>query len=343
MIGIDISDHSIKIVQLLGSDEKKLTAHCWRPVSPGVLERGVIVKPDVISKQLAQALSECKIRNVHDDPVVVSIPETQSFLRVTEVPHMADDEVTEAVRWDVKQHIPFGLENVYIDWQHLNAVGHDTTKNQQEVLVGAAQKKVVDPLWDVVQSLDLDVAAFELESQAITRVLVSSELRSKQGVLIVDVGSVATNVIIHDHGAMRFTASLQKGASHMMSGTLAPDEMQLLDGPPHPFDEIDTASIQARLQPAEEELVVEIKGIVEFYNGIDTQHQVREILLTGGGANLPGLDHAFLKYFDNVHMQRGNPWVNILPAGVGSKSPLDLHESVHFTTALGLALREVVV
>ena len=73
---------------------------------------------------------------------------------------------------------------------------------------------------------------------------------------------------------------------------------------------------------------------MEFYNGIDTQHQVREILLTGGGANLPGLDHAFLKYFDNVHMQRGNPWVNILPAGSGGRPPLDIHETVHFTTAL---------
>ncbi|MCH8005031.1 MAG: DEAD/DEAH box helicase family protein, partial [Planctomycetes bacterium] len=34
-----------------------------------------------------------------------------------------EDEVDEAIQWEVAQHIPFGLENVYIDWQPVHS-GH---------------------------------------------------------------------------------------------------------------------------------------------------------------------------------------------------------------------------
>jgi len=44
-------------------------------------------------------------------------------LRVIEIPIMNEDEVAEAVQWEVSHHIPFGLENVYIDWQTLQS-GH---------------------------------------------------------------------------------------------------------------------------------------------------------------------------------------------------------------------------
>ena len=86
---------------------------------------------------------------------------------------------------------------------------------------------------------------------------------------------------------------------------------------------------------------MEIRGIADFYNSIDEQHEVREILLTGGGSNLPGLDKVFLRFFGNVHVQRGNPWVNILRTGKEKRPPLSLQESVFFTTAIGAALRPV--
>jgi type IV pilus assembly protein PilM len=273
-----------------------------------------------------------------DDTVVASIPETQSFLRVIELPVIPDDEMSEAVRWEVAQHIPFGLENVYVDWQPVKA-GHAARANQCEVLVGAAQRKVVDPLVSVFTELKLDVVALELESQAIVRALISDELRGHPGLLLVDLGGTVTNVVIHDHGAMRFTASLQRGAEDLMK-LLTAEDVKMLAMP----QQVELApEVKERIaelaRSSQEELVAEIRGIAEFYNNIDSRHTVREILLTGGGSNFPGLDRVFLRYFDNVHVQRGNPWVNILSGGEKKQPPLSLGESVHFTTALGLALR----
>ncbi len=340
MIGLDISDRSVKVVQLSESSPRRLLAHCWQPIPNGVIERGVIQQPSILKKTLSRARKYCRLLS-WDDPVTVSVPETQSFLRVTQLPIMDPEEIEEAVPWEVARHIPFGLENVYVDWQPVKS-GHKVVEGKQEVLVGAAQKKVVDPLLEVLYELQLDVAALELESQAIVRALVSRELKAHQGLLLVDLGGTATNVVIHDHGTIRFTASLQRGGQDLLKALPAREAKELSFPREEELPEEEAALMAERMRAAQEGLVMEILGIVEFYNSIDEQHEVREILLTGGGANFPGLDRVFLRFFDNVHVQRGNPWVNILPLKSAKKKiPLSLRESVHFSTALGLSLRQV--
>src|SRR3989344_5766255 len=340
MIGLDVSDQSVKIVQLTNDALRQLVASCWQAMPAGLVEHGVIQQEAAVTKVLTEAFRLCQLGLVRADAVVASIPETQSFLRVIELPAMAVEEMDEAVRWEVAQHIPFGLDNVYIDWQAIGQ-GHTAATGRQEVLVGAAQRKVIDPLVRVLTALKVDVAALELESQAITRALVSAELRSHQGLVIVDLGGSATNVVIHDHGTMRFSASLQRGTSQL-SRLLSAEDAQRLRGPRSEVLSAEVAQrVAERMRSGQEELVMEIHGIVEFYNGIDAQHRVREILLTGGGSNLPGLDRIFLRFFDNVHVQRGDPWANIIPVAREKKPPLPLRESVHFATSLGLALRSV--
>lgn len=340
MLGLDISDQCVKLVRLSARVPRTLVAHCWQAVPEGAVERGVIQRSDELARVVREALSACQVPVPVAEPAVAVVPEVQSFLRVIELPDMPTDEMTEAVRWEVGRHIPFGVENVYIDWQPVGG-GHEPAAGRREVLVGAAHRRAVDPLVAVLRAVNLDAAALEIESQAIVRALVSRELKRHQGLLIIDLGGTATNVVIHDHGAMRFTASLQRGVRELTS-VLDPREAALVALPQQPGVVAELALRAAgQLRAGQEALVSEILGIAEFYNSIDARHEVKEILLSGAGANLPGLDAVFLRYFGNVHVQRGNPWVNILGAGRDKQPPLSLQESVHFTTALGAALREV--
>lgn len=341
MIGIDVSERSLKMIWLSSGHSRRVLAYTVRDLPAGLMEDGVIKDQKRIQESILAAMRECKIDPSTREPIVASIPETQSFLRVVEVPNMQEDEVGEAVQWEVAQHIPFGLENVYIDWEPIIAEGHQAASGRQEILVGAAQKKVVDPLAAVFQALGLDVAAFELESQALVRSLVSEDLRSKQGMLMVDLGGGSTNVIIHDHGTIRFTASLQKGSDRMRD-TLAPEEIAVINSEPDVMPPEPARVIEEKLAGMYQELAQEVNGIVEFYNGIDVQHEVREIILTGGGCNFPGLGQAFLQIFGDIHVQRGNPWVNVL-SGTERRAPMSIGKAVRFATALGLALRPVTI
>ena len=324
MIGIDVSERSIKVVQFTDRPPRRLLAHVMADMPAGVMEAGVVQNGGAMQQVVREALKGSQVSLTANNAVVASIPETQSFLRVIEIPTMREDEISEAIQWEVAQHIPFGLENVYVDWQPLaGGGGHNAAAGKQEILVGAAQKKVIEPLHATFAALALDVAAFELESQALTRALVSPDLRYKQGILLVDLGGSSTNVVIHDHGTIRFTASLQKGSDRIRD-TLSPEEIQIINTRPDEVAPESAQAIERKLASMYQELVMEVNGIVEFYNGIDVQHEVREIILTGGGSNFPGLGAAFLRVFDNVHVQRGNPWVNIMTGAADHSAPMGI-------------------
>ncbi|MDA1168966.1 MAG: type IV pilus assembly protein PilM [bacterium] len=341
MIGIDISDQTIKIVQLSSAPKWRLVSHCIKTLPRGVIENGVVLDKKKMGEEIITALTSCRIPVKIKDSVVASIPETQSFLRVIEIPTMSEDEIHEAVRWEIAQHIPFGLDNVYVDWQACSASNHLVKSGAMEVEVGAAQKKVVDPLYDVMQLIGLDVAAFELESQAIMRSLVSRDWKRKQGILIIDIGNTATNVVVYDYGASRFAASLPQGVVQLLRDVPQQDAEQITENL-HALPKWFSDRVEATVSVAADALVRDIFGIVQYYDSIDTQHAVKEIILTGGGSNLLGLDRAFLKYFTEVHIQRGNPWVNILKGKRVAKPPMPLEESVRYSTAIGLALRSCV-
>ena len=340
MIGIDISDQTIKVVEISSAPKRRLLSHCLKMIPAGVIANGVVVDKKAMAQALEGALSECRISTKVRDSVIASIPETQSFLRVIEVPQMNEDELSEAVRWEIGQHIPFGLDNVYVDWQEVAASGHELKPGHMEVQVGAAQKPVVDSLYDVMKEIGLDVAAYELESQAVVRSLVSSEWMLKHGILIIDLGSTTTNVIVYDYGAIRFTASLQQGVVQLIEG-MAPEDTKKLMAHLHEIPKELAAKAHDHVVASADKLVKDILGIIDFYNSVDKKHVVKELLLVGGGSNLTGLDTVFLKYFTDVHVQRGNPWVNVLEGKKDSRPPLDLQESVRYATAIGLALRDV--
>lgn len=338
MVGIDISDQTIKIVQISDGSKRRLLGRDIHVLPAGLIEHGVVANQSAMEKELRAAFAACRITPSRST-AIVSIPETQSFLRVIEVPEMTDDEVGEAIKWEIAQHIPFSIDSVYIDWQGLSKNGHIASAGHREVQVGAAQKKVVDPLYSVMMNVGIDVAAFELESQAIVRSLISPTLHEKQGVLIVDFGSTATNVIVHDIGASRFTASLQRGVTEVLT-ELAPADKMLVMEQLHTMPKELADRIAPHIAAQIDKLIVDIRGVADFYNSIDANHRVREVILSGGGSNLPGLDTAFLHHFDDIHIQRGNPWVNVLSDKEQLHAPLDPQESARYTTAIGLALRE---
>ncbi len=336
MIGLDISDQTIKLVRF--SSKGKLISHCMKTLSPGIMENGIVADQKKMAEDIKAIFASCRIPLKVRDSIVASIPETQSFLRVIEIPAMSEDEIHEAVRWEIAQHIPFGLDNVYVDWQPSVSSEKVAKEGHIEVEVGAAQKKVVDPLYEAIKSVGLDIAAFELESQAIVRSLISNELKQKQGILVIDLGSTATNVVVHDYGAIRFTASLPQGVVELLKDVTPADGkaiMENLNGLPKELSD----RVEEKISLSADSLVRDIQGIVQFYNTSGTKNEVKEVILTGGGSNLPGLDVVFLKYFTEVRIQRGNPWVNILTGKRATKPPMNIQESVRFSTAIGLALR----
>lgn len=345
MIGVDISDKSIKIAEVIGRKKTTLRTVCWSPLAPNLIRRGVVQDVPAVIAALQDAFKKCSPVAISGESVVASIPETQSFVRILEIPVMSQKEMDEAVKWAVRRHIPFDLDRVYLDWQPVGAVRGK--RKQQYVIVGAVQKGVVDPLLQVLDGVGLRVIALELEVQAIVRSILPLGAVDVHGILIVDLGATSTNIIFFDGGAMKFTSSVQVGGDDLtraLAHTLhikpsVAAEKKATIGVLEREGEEDVAYA---LRDATNKMLLQIRKVVrEMTTQLQGDQAVRAIVLSGGSANLPGIQDVFADVFPDIPVQMANPWVNILAEGKDGKMPLSAQDASHFVTALGLALREV--
>lgn len=344
MIGVDISDRSIKIAEIAGKDNMSLRTVCWSPLPAGHIRRGIIQDVPAVTAALQETFAKCSPQPLSDPAVVASIPETQSFVRVIDVPQMSDAETDEAVQWAVRQHIPFDLDRVYLDWQSLP--GSQLQNGRREVLVGAVQRNVVDPLLQVLDNAGLAVMALELEAQAILRSLLPRESADIRGVLVIDIGATFSEIIFFDGGVMRFTTSIQSGGDDL-TAALAKElqldvntaaEKKAVIGVTDQAGE--NAVVSATLHTATVDLLRKIERVVrEIAVQFRSESVVRAILLSGGSANLPGIERVMAEVFPGIPVQKGSPWINLQGDTKRGGMTLSPESASHFVTALGLALR----
>lgn len=344
MIGVDISGRSIKAAEVIhGRRSLILRNASWASLAPEAIRRGVIQNVPIVVKALKKALVDI---STDANDVVASIPEVQSFVRVLELPVMGEAEMNEAVQWAIRRHIPFDLDHVYVDWELLS---DEKKEGQCHVLVGAAQRAVVDPLLEVFDTLGLNVVALELEAEAVVRCLlprVAGESRDIRGVLLIDLGATSTNVVFFDRGAMRYTASIQSGGDDLtqrladaLKLTLPAAVEKKARVGLHETGRDDAAVVKV-LRDTLRDLILRVERIVrEMSVQLSAEQSIRAILLSGGGANLPGISELFGSVFPGVSVQLGNPWTNLSRARRGRTARLTTEDALHFATAFGLAER----
>ncbi len=343
MIGIDISDRSVKIAEASSASRPEFKTVCWSPLPAGLLRRGIVQDVPTLIEHLKTTCGKCSPFPLSESPIVASIPETRSFIRVLDLPILSEQETDEAVKWAIRKDLPFDLESVYVGWQPIVSA---PSANMRQVLVGAAQRAVIDPLLAALDGAGFHVVALELESQAMVRSLLPLDSASVEGVVICDLGASTTKIIYFDRGAMRLTADVPSGGDRLTAElvrafTLTPEiaaEKKSIIGVI--AREGEDGAIASTLRTAVLTLAQEVRRTIESsLPQLPGGGSVRGILLSGGGANLPGIRDIFGEVFPGIPVQIGNPLTNLTVESSAHTVPISPQDATHFVTALGLALR----
>jgi len=343
--GLDISDLSIKIA-LLEQDGKhiELASFGRQEIPESVIEKGVIKKENELISLIKKTVGEAKGQKIKTEHCIVSLPETESYIRVIQLPRIKKEEISEAIKWELEANIPVSLEDLYFDWQEITRPS--SRENHLDVLIGALPKTLVDPYLNVIKKAGLAPLVFEIESVATARALIKNEV-STEAVMIIDLGGRKTTLVIFGDDTILFTTGLPISNSELtfdIAKNLKVDkekakELKFKFGLD---DSEEDGKIYRAMEPRILELVGEIKKYIDYFQASKMAHSGRQsiskILLCGGGANLKGLS-AFLSGRLGVGVSVGNPWVNIFNASSDELPEITFDDSLSFTTALGLALR----
>jgi type IV pilus assembly protein PilM len=340
IFGVDLSDISVKVIQLEkqgGIVELRSFADMAIPL--GCIDNGKIVDKAKVAAILKEVVKKAGPKKINTRKVICSIPESKAFLRIINIPNMEEEEIKEAIKWEMEANIPLPLDKVYFDWQ---VIGNDK-KNKNNILTVAVAKEIVDDQMEVLKMAGLDVYGLEVESIASARSLIKENEKVKgDTTLIVDLGSNRTSFIMVVDGFTFFTSSISfssESINDAISKRLnvnlkEAEEIKINYGIEYLNSDNPIFNATKYLL---ENLIMEIEKNLDFYFSINkSETKMEKIILCGGGANLKGIIPFLVKRL-NIQVEIGNPWINM---NFGKKLPsITKQDSVRYSTVIGLALR----
>lgn len=360
-IGLDISDLSLKLVQLKASRGKiKIQALGKKNIPKGVIENGVVLNEGAFLEAVNSIISKPKFGTISTNEVVACLPETKTFVKTIEI-EASPNKISDIVESQIQKSFPFSIEELYYDWQ---VVKKD--RNSSIVLVGAAPKSIVDQYTALLNQANLSIRAFEIEGVAICRAILPEESpkfdrKIAKNYIIIDIGAKRASIIIYANNSVVTSVSLPisgEETTEKISKTLEIDREQA-----------EKAKIICGLDKTKAQGVIceilseKIENLINSLNeALDFFHihhkdfgEIDEIILCGGGSNIKDLDKRIFE-ITNIKTSRANLFINLDDnqdkianllqekhyAKEKNKTIVSEQTSIYaYATTIGLALRNI--
>jgi type IV pilus assembly protein PilM len=344
-LGLDISEHVFRLVEIRRGPfyRRRLVLHRYSEerVQDGVVVAGEFKDPAAVVGHIKNLLKKAYKRSPSRG-AVVSLPETRTFIKVISVKRPNDLEaIPAAILAEAELHIPTPINDLYVDWQHMEDPKDVPIGKSMSVTIAAAPKTIVDSYSSALEAAGLVPVAFEIEAQAIVRSVIPKK-GDGATIGIVDFGATRSSFIVYDKGTIQFTVSIPLSGDVV---TRRISESLSVDLPEAERTKrqcgVDAHKCGTRLwsimEPFLSEMSDRIIDAVNFYRDhFPGGRPLDEIILCGGGANMARMDE-LLSDLTKTPVRKADPWINIDPG----HTPLPSEIILSSTTAVGLALRQV--
>jgi type IV pilus assembly protein PilM len=339
--GLDIGATTMKLVWLGGQKTGYILASCLIAPTPskGILSSSPIDEEEM-SQAIKKAISEAGIKTKF---VNIALAENQVYTKVIDMPSLSDRELASAIYWEAEQYIPVPLANITLVWAVLRRPEKPSANEKMQVLMVGAPTVLIQKYQKIIGMAGLTINSMETELLATVRSLAVSPVGQPfPPSLIVNIGAISTSLTIVKDGVMVFTYSTQIGGA-AINRAIATD-FGLTSQQAEEYKKVYGISgknlggkIGQATSPILMSIVSEVKKAIAFYaQKYKDDSPIRQIILSGGTAKLPGIE-VFFAQNCGVETIMANPW-KILSSQQIPKEVLD--NSADYTIAVGLAMKD---
>lgn len=339
-IGLDIGYASIKAVVLSHRENppRLITIGNVAAPQPGMVSEADL-ELEAVSTAIKNLFSEIKTSTKE---VVVAVPESKIFTRVIyDLPYLTDDELPQAIHYAAEEFVPMPIQEVHLNYQVIFRSPKKDATSRTVVFVVATPKVLIDKYLRVLQMADLQPIAVETELLAASRALVGSNSFSPT-TLLVQMGATNTDFAVVSEGLILSTRSISTGGTALTRAIAQNFNFEMIQAEEYKKvyglleDQLEGKLFQA-LKPIVDVIATEAKRVIQAHESQNQQRPVKRVVLTGGGAKLPGLVRYFATSLD-LETQEADPWAAV-SVDDDLKSKL-LAEGPAYSIAVGLALRD---
>ncbi|HCH77765.1 MAG TPA: pilus assembly protein PilM, partial [Pseudomonas sp.] len=294
LLGIDISSTSVKLLELSRSGSRyRVEAYAVEPLpANAVVEKNIAELEGVgqaLQRVVAKAKTGCK-------SAVVAVSGSAVITKIIEMDAgLSDEELENQLKIEADQYIPYPLEEVAIDFEVQGPAPR--SPGRAEVLLAACRKENVEIREAALALAGLTAKVVDVEAYALERSygLLAPQLGAAHGeltVAVVDIGATMTTLSVLHNGRTIYTREQLFGGRQLTEEIqrrygLSQEEAGLAKkqgGLPDDYD-------SEVLLPFKEAVVQQVSRSLQFFFAAGQFHDVDCILLAGGTASIPGLDH----------------------------------------------------
>lgn len=342
IIGLDIGSKNIKAVQLRNAKGYQLEQLGIVPLAPELIVDGSILDAPRVVEAIKELISKLNIK-VKDATISVSGHASVIIKRIA-LPLMSEEELSESIKFEAEQYIPFNIEDINLDYQIL---GQRHEENKMDVLLVAAKKDKINEYVSVTREAGLNPVIVDVDAFALENMYeINYETPAGKNIALVNIGATTININILKDGVSIFTRNSSIGGNLISEtiqrelGVSYDDAERLKAGEAVEIRGFSQEDIRTALIVAMDDVVEEaLKTFNYFRSTTNYAEDINEIILSGGCALMKDFI-SLLSEKVGIEVKTVKPFKNIRIPPIFDKTYLDKIAPL-MAVAVGLSLRRV--
>lgn len=298
-LGLDIGTHSIKAVLCeFHHKQPRVVKAGQREIKGETAYEPKKLRRAETLLALRELMRELKINPAKVKSLVSCLggPAT-SMKEIISVP-MSEEELSSSLIFEARKHLPLDDSDTIIDHQVLGPDPSDQQKSR--LLLVATTRKQYGWHESVLKDAGFKPGVVDLDPLAILNSYLASEDLPDEGqMLFLNIGARGTNFIVAGHATKLFNREIPLGGFHLSADLAAKRGLPIEEAEDrkrqsgvaafHETEGEGAAALALQQRTKLEDFIDEIRRTLRFYVKESGKSDFAKVLLSGGGAQMPGL------------------------------------------------------
>jgi len=308
-IALDIGSTFIKLVQLKGTKgHYQLVKFGMVPLPPEVIVEGAVMDAGRVVDAIKELLADQKVKT---RDVVISVSGSSVIIKRIAVADMSEEELSESIKWEAEQYIPFSIDDVNVDFQKL---GPGAQEGQADVLLVAVKKDKINDYINLVKEAGLEPTVLDVDAFALANMYELNYEMEAGITALLNIGASVMNINILKDGMSIFTRDITVGGNRYTEalqrefGLTYEDAEKVKRG--GSVEGQDKEQIAGVMSAVTEDIVGETQRSFDFFRSTTGSEQVTRVLVSGGCARIGNFTPVLSQRIE-IPVEITNPFKNI--------------------------------
>jgi len=254
--------------------------------------------------------------NLNSQKIVTGVEGESVAIRVVRIPQMKESELSEAIKWQAQEHLPYPLEDITVDYHVLKKDLVGAGGKEMSVLLVGVKKSTIDEYLRIFQEVGICPAIVDVNSLALYNVFERIENKKKEGTALINIGHRITNLLILAEDYPFLVRDIKFGGDNITRGVNYQEAEKIKKAEDLSYighkigRELEPEQVEEVIRGALSELINEIVRSFEYYTSNREGAPVQKIILSGGVSLIKGID-VFLSQELEVPVEKFNPFAKI--------------------------------